>query len=61
MITIPRRTPLWLWEQVGNTRDQGSRYRPDLKATAFKDALGQVRGIRRYGTGHAPLDEVRYG
>ena len=26
--------------------------------SAFKQALGQVRGIRRYGTGHAPLDEV---
>ena len=26
---------------------------------AFKEALGEVRGIRRYGTGHAPLDEVR--
>jgi imidazoleglycerol-phosphate dehydratase len=27
--------------------------------TAFKNALGEVRGIRRYGTGFAPLDEVR--
>ena len=27
--------------------------------TAFKQALGEVRGIRRYGTGYAPLDEVR--
>jgi imidazoleglycerol-phosphate dehydratase len=27
--------------------------------TAFKTALGEVRGIRRYGTGFAPLDEVR--
>jgi hypothetical protein len=27
--------------------------------TAFKKALGEVRGIRRYGTGFAPLDEVR--
>lgn len=26
--------------------------------TAFKQALGEVRGIRRYGTGFAPLDEV---
>ncbi|KIJ23040.1 hypothetical protein M422DRAFT_62448 [Sphaerobolus stellatus SS14] len=26
--------------------------------TAFKDALGEVRGIRRYGTGYAPLDEA---
>ena len=26
--------------------------------TAFKLALGEVRGIRRYGTGFAPLDEV---
>ena len=25
---------------------------------AFKQALGQIRGIRRYGTGFAPLDEV---
>ncbi|TFY82288.1 hypothetical protein EWM64_g1727 [Hericium alpestre] len=25
--------------------------------TAFKQALGEVRGIRRYGTGFAPLDE----
>ena len=28
--------------------------------TAFKEALGEVRGIRRYGTGFAPLDEVRF-
>lgn len=26
--------------------------------TAFKKALGEVRGIKRYGTGFAPLDEV---
>ncbi|KAG2020451.1 imidazoleglycerol phosphate dehydratase [Coprinopsis cinerea AmutBmut pab1-1] len=26
--------------------------------TAFKQALGEVRGIRRYGTGYAPLDEA---
>lgn len=26
--------------------------------TAFKQALGEVRGIKRYGTGFAPLDEV---
>lgn len=26
--------------------------------TAFKQALGEVKGIRRYGTGFAPLDEV---
>ena len=25
----------------------------------FKKALGEVRGIKRYGTGFAPLDEVR--
>ncbi|EDR10980.1 uncharacterized protein LACBIDRAFT_183668 [Laccaria bicolor S238N-H82] len=25
---------------------------------AFKQALGQIRGIRRYGTGFAPLDEA---
>jgi len=28
--------------------------------SAFKEALGEVRGIRRYGTGFAPLDEVTY-
>ena len=28
--------------------------------TAFKQALGEVRGIRRYGTGFAPLDEVDF-
>lgn len=27
--------------------------------TAFKQALGEIKGIRRYGTGFAPLDEVR--
>lgn len=27
---------------------------------AFKQALGEVRGIQRYGTGFAPLDEVRH-
>ncbi|KDQ60677.1 hypothetical protein JAAARDRAFT_172749 [Jaapia argillacea MUCL 33604] len=26
--------------------------------TVFKQALGEVRGIRRYGTGFAPLDEA---
>lgn len=26
---------------------------------AFKEALGERRGIRRWGTGFAPLDEVR--
>ena len=26
--------------------------------SAFKKALGEVRGIKRYGTGFAPLDEV---
>jgi len=26
--------------------------------TAFKNALGEVRGINRYGTGFAPLDEA---
>lgn len=26
--------------------------------TAFKQALGEIKGIRRYGTGFAPLDEV---
>lgn len=26
--------------------------------TVFKQALGEVRGIRRYGTAFAPLDEV---
>jgi len=25
---------------------------------AFKQALGPIKGIRRYGTGHAPLDEA---
>ncbi|KAG8747636.1 imidazoleglycerol-phosphate dehydratase [Ceratobasidium sp. 414] len=25
---------------------------------AFREALGEVRGIRRYGTGFAPLDEA---
>jgi imidazoleglycerol-phosphate dehydratase len=27
--------------------------------SVFKKALGEVRGIKRYGTGFAPLDEVR--
>jgi len=26
--------------------------------TAFKQALGEIKGIRRYGTGFAPLDEA---
>lgn len=26
--------------------------------TAFKQALGEVKGIYRYGTGFAPLDEA---
>lgn len=27
---------------------------------AFKEALGERRGIRRWGTGFAPLDEVSF-
>ncbi|KAG9005246.1 imidazoleglycerol-phosphate dehydratase [Tulasnella sp. JGI-2019a] len=33
-------------------------YHALAKHGAFKQALGEVRGIRRYGTGFAPLDEA---
>ncbi|PPQ99124.1 hypothetical protein CVT26_014374 [Gymnopilus dilepis] len=45
-----------LWIDDHHTADK-----PDSAialGTAFKQALGEVRGIRRYGTGFAPLDEV---
>lgn len=41
--------------QLNSTRLQDSAI---ALGTAFKQALGEVRGIRRYGTGFAPLDEV---
>jgi imidazoleglycerol-phosphate dehydratase len=42
------------WGAVSSTQDSAIAL-----GTAFKEALGEVRGIRRYGTGFAPLDEVR--
>lgn len=41
-------------DEIGFTQDTAIAL-----GTAFKEALGEVRGIRRYGTGFAPLDEVR--
>ena len=39
-------------------RDANTQDSAIALGTAFKQALGEVRGIRRYGTGFAPLDEV---
>lgn len=41
-----------------NTTSRSSQDSAIALGTAFKQALGEVRGIRRYGTGFAPLDEV---
>ncbi|KAJ7349218.1 Imidazoleglycerol-phosphate dehydratase-domain-containing protein [Mycena albidolilacea] len=46
-----------LWIDDHHTADKLSDSAIAL-GTAFKEALGEVRGIRRYGTGFAPLDEV---
>ncbi|KAH7869684.1 imidazoleglycerol phosphate dehydratase [Lentinula edodes] len=47
-----------LWIDDHHTADE-SRIRFAIAlGTAFKAALGEVRGIRRYGTGFAPLDEA---
>ncbi|KAF5386858.1 hypothetical protein D9615_001642 [Tricholomella constricta] len=59
-----------LWIDDHHTADEYCRTRKSLKltrrhpqdsaialGTVFKQALGEVRGIRRYGTGFAPLDE----
>ncbi|KAI0687121.1 IGPD-domain-containing protein [Cytidiella melzeri] len=40
-----------LWIDDHHTADESL-------GTVFKQALGEVRGIRRYGTGFAPLDEA---
>ncbi|KAJ7929245.1 Imidazoleglycerol-phosphate dehydratase-domain-containing protein [Mycena leptocephala] len=52
-----------LWIDDHHTADELSAYLPTNDSaialgTAFKEALGEVRGIRRYGTGFAPLDEA---
>ncbi|KAI6043143.1 IGPD-domain-containing protein, partial [Pisolithus marmoratus] len=44
-----------LWIDDHHTADE---YPAIALGTAFKQALGEVRGIRRYGTGFAPLDEA---
>ncbi|KAJ7871421.1 IGPD-domain-containing protein [Mycena olivaceomarginata] len=46
-----------LWIDDHHTADKLSDSAIAL-GTAFKEALGEVRGIRRYGTGFAPLDEA---
>lgn len=42
-------------QMINNRRAQDSAI---ALGTVFKQALGEVRGIRRYGTAFAPLDEV---
>jgi Imidazoleglycerol-phosphate dehydratase len=60
MITILQMSDLpWLNEVVRKlTITVLSQDSAIALGTAFKQALGEVRGIRRYGTGFAPLDEV---
>ena len=56
-ISIPNKFLCFLWQltrQLSSTQDCALAL-----GTAFKEALGEVRGIKRYGTGFAPLDEVR--
>jgi len=56
MITTQQMSRSFLFpSQPSNDRTQDSAI---ALGTAFKQALGPVRGIRRYGTGFAPLDEV---
>ncbi|KAJ7445710.1 IGPD-domain-containing protein [Mycena galericulata] len=49
-----------LWIDDHHTADKLSPFFDSAIAlgAAFKEALGEVRGIRRYGTGFAPLDEA---
>ncbi|KAL1661896.1 Imidazoleglycerol-phosphate dehydratase-domain-containing protein [Schizophyllum commune] len=47
-----------LWIDDHHTADKSSQDCAIALGTAFKQALGEVRGIRRYGTGFAPLDEA---
>ncbi|KAF7441048.1 imidazoleglycerol-phosphate dehydratase [Pleurotus ostreatus] len=42
-----------LWLTFPTTQDSAIAL-----GTAFKQALGEIKGIRRYGTGFAPLDEA---
>ncbi|KAF8558387.1 putative HIS3-imidazoleglycerol-phosphate dehydratase [Imleria badia] len=44
-----------LWIDDHHTADE---YSAIALGTAFKQALGEIKGIRRYGTGFAPLDEA---
>ncbi|KAG1759018.1 IGPD-domain-containing protein [Suillus occidentalis] len=47
-----------LWIDDHHTADEYCKDSAIALGTAFKQALGEVRGIRRYGTGFAPLDEA---
>ncbi|KAK7693665.1 imidazoleglycerol-phosphate dehydratase [Cerrena zonata] len=47
-----------LWIDDHHTADTFHTAFAIALGTAFKEALGEVRGIRRYGTGFAPLDEA---
>ncbi|KAG8714235.1 imidazoleglycerol-phosphate dehydratase [Ceratobasidium sp. 394] len=50
-----------LWIDDHHTADEYEFSGPDSALAlgqAFREALGEVRGIRRYGTGFAPLDEA---
>ncbi|VDC01865.1 unnamed protein product [Peniophora sp. CBMAI 1063] len=49
-LTLKAKGDLWIDDH--HTADMSTL------GTAFKEALGEVRGIRRYGTGFAPLDEA---
>ncbi|KAG9102805.1 imidazoleglycerol-phosphate dehydratase [Ceratobasidium sp. 370] len=50
-----------LWIDDHHTADEYEFHSPDSALAlgqAFREALGEVRGIRRYGIGFAPLDEA---
>ncbi|KAJ3483983.1 hypothetical protein NLI96_g5953 [Meripilus lineatus] len=47
-----------LWIDDHHTADEFNQDSAIALGTAFKQALGEVKGIRRYGTGFAPLDEA---
>ncbi|KZT02162.1 putative HIS3-imidazoleglycerol-phosphate dehydratase [Laetiporus sulphureus 93-53] len=52
-LTMKCKGDLWI-----DDHHSADKYSAIALGTAFKQALGEVRGIRRYGIGFAPLDEA---
>ncbi|KAI0281426.1 IGPD-domain-containing protein [Russula aff. rugulosa BPL654] len=54
-LTLKAKGDLWIDDHHTADKSQDTAI---ALGTAFKQALGEVKGIRRYGTGFAPLDEA---